>query len=207
MPVILLTAFEPFGGDPVNPTQMVLERFPDAVGGCAVHKLLLPVEFVRARELAFAAYDRLQPDAVVMLGLAASRDAVTPETAGHNVMNARIPDNAGFQPKGLPVVEGGPDTLPSTFPAERIVEAVAALGIPSRLSYSAGEYVCNTLLYGMLDHDGGAVPTGFIHVPAVPELAQEGRPFLEFDAIYRAVVAAVEVVANEICHNTLEGES
>lgn len=195
MKTILLTAFEPFGGDPVNPTQMVLERFPDVIGGCAVAKLLLPVEFVRARELAFAEYDRLQPDAVVMLGLAASRDAVTPETEGHNVMNARIPDNAGFQPKGLPVVEGGPETLPCTFPVERIVSAVSALGIPARASYSAGEYVCNTLLYGMLAHNNGAVPTGFIHVPAVPELAQEGHPFLLFDDIYKGITAAVETVA------------
>ena len=108
---ILVTAFEPFGGDALNPTQLVVERLPEKVCRRKLEKLLLPVEFTRSRDLACAAYDRLQPAAVVMLGLAGTRDAITPERLGRNLMKARIPDNAGFQPMDLPIVPEGPETL------------------------------------------------------------------------------------------------
>ena len=196
---ILVTAFEPFGGDEFNPTQLVLERLPDRIGGCTVRRLLLPVEFVRSREIACAEYDRISPDAVVMLGLAGTRDAVTPETTGRNIMKARIPDNAGYEPQDLPVVEGGPDELRSTFPIDKIIAAVEALGIPCRISDSAGLYVCNSLLYAMLYHNKGAVPTGFIHVPAIREMVKDtDRPFMEFGDIFSAVSAAVRAVAEAL---------
>ena len=198
MKTVLVTAFEPFGGDKLNPTQMVLERLPAELSGCALEKILLPVEFVRSRERACEAYDRLRPDAVVMLGLAGTRDAITPETTGRNLMKARIPDNAGYEPKDEPVVPDGPETLPSTFPVEKIVEAVRAKGIPARASDSAGLYVCNSLLYSMLHHNGGAVPTGFIHVPAVPELGHPDMPSMEFDMIYEGILAALEAVAESL---------
>ena len=123
MKTVLVTAFEPFGGDKLNPTQMVLERLPAELSGCVLEKILLPVEFVRSRETACEAYDRLRPDAVVMLGLAGTRDAITPETTGRNLMKARIPDNAGYEPQDEPVVPGGPETLSSTFPVEKIVDS------------------------------------------------------------------------------------
>ena len=198
MKIVLVTAFEPFGGDKLNPTQMVLEKLPDEAFGCALKKLLLPVEFVRSRKMTCEAYDALRPDAVVMLGLAGTRDAVTPETTGRNLMKARIPDNAGYEPQDEPVVPDGPETLSSTFPVEKIVEAVRAKGIPARASDSAGLYVCNSLLYSMLHHNGGAVPTGFIHVPAVPELGHPDMPSMEFDMIYKGICAALEAVAEEL---------
>ena len=192
MKTVLVTAFEPFGGDKLNPTQMVLERLPAELSGCALIKLLLPVEFVRSRKMACEAYDRLRPDAVVMLGLAGTRDAVTPETTGRNLMKARIPDNAGYEPQDEPVVPDGPETLSSTFPVEKIVEAVRAKGIPARASDSAGLYVCNSLLYSMLHHNGGAVPTGFIHVPALPEQAADSsKPSMPLEQIVTALEAAV----------------
>ena len=195
---ILVTAFEPFGGDKVNPTQMVLERLPDEIAGRRLEKLLLPVEFGRSRELACAAYDRIRPAAVVMLGLAGTREAVTPETTGRNLMKARIPDNAGFQPQDVPVAEDGPDELPSTFSVGKIIAAVGSAGVPCRISHSAGLYVCNNLLYGMLHHNGGAVPTGFIHVPAIPEMGYADKPSLPFEQIYKGIEAALEAVAGEL---------
>ncbi len=195
---ILVTAFEPFGGDKLNPTQMVLERLPDEFAGCMIRKLLLPVEFVRSRVIACAEYDRIRPDAVVMLGLAGTRDAVTPETTGRNIMKARIPDNAGYAPQDIPIAEGGPAELYSTFPVDKIVAAVGAQGIPCRVSDSAGLYVCNSLLYAMLDHNKGAVPTGFIHVPAIPEMGYEDKPFMAFGDICKGIAAALEAVAGEL---------
>lgn len=195
---VLVTAFEPFGGDALNPTQMVLEKLPDEIGGRRLEKLLLPVEFGRSREMACEAYDRLRPAAVVMLGLAGTREAVTPETTGRNLMKARIPDNAGYQPQDVPIAEGGPDELHSTFPVGKIIAAVGSAGVPCRISHSAGLYVCNSLLYSMLYHNGGAVPTGFIHVPAIPEMGYADKPSLEFGEIYKGIVAALEAVAGEL---------
>ena len=195
---ILVTAFEPFGGEGLNPTEMALEKLPEMIGGFSVRKLVLPVEFARARGIASAAYDALQPAAVLMFGQAGGRSAVTPERRAKNLMDARIPDNAGFMPKGLPVVPGGPEFLPSTFSAERITEALLARGIPAECSDDAGTFVCNTLLYGMLGHIKGTVPAGFIHVPYVREQGHPDKPFLELEAVVRAMAAAVEAVAEEL---------
>ena len=129
--VILVTAFEPFGDDALNPTEMLLERLPERLGGCEIRTLLLTVEFVRARERAFAAYDELRPDAVVMLGQAGGRSAITPESTGKNVMNARIPDNAGSMPEHLPIVKNGPETLRATLPIGKIIEDVSCLEFPA----------------------------------------------------------------------------
>lgn len=200
--VILLTAFEPFGGDELNPTEMALENLPVETGGFSVRKILLPVEFVRAREIAFAAYDECRPAAVLMFGQAGGRSAITPETTAKNVMNARIPDNAGFRPEGLAVVEGGPETLPSTLPVDLIVEALRAEGILCETSDDAGAYVCNALFYGMLEHSKGTVPAGFIHVPYVPEQGHPDKPFMEMEDVIRGMRISLETVASFLAHQS-----
>ena len=192
---ILVTAFEPFGGEKLNPTAKLLEILPETVCGCSVRKLLLPVEFRKSQELAVAGYDDLRPDAVIMLGQAGGRSAVTPETTARNEMSARIPDNAGFQPEGLPVLENGPSVLYSTLPAESIVQAVCAAGVPCEPSGDAGTYVCNALFYRMLSHADGMVPAGFIHVPYIREQDHPDKPFLEFEAIRTGITAALEAVS------------
>ena len=195
--MILVTAFEPFGGEELNPTQLVLEMLPDAMGGHKLEKLLLPVEFMKARKLACAAYDSFSPDAVIMLGQAGGRSAITPETTGRNIMNARIPDNAGYAPASLSIEENGPEELHSTFCTDRIIGAVRTLGISCERSDNAGEYVCNTLLYGMLYHNNGEVPTGFIHVPYIPRQGHDGQPSMELEDICKGIAAAIETVIGE----------
>ncbi len=193
--VIFVTAFEPFGGERINPTALVLERLPDCIGGRAIRKRLLPVEFIRAVEFARAEYDRLSPSAVIMLGQAGGRSAITPETGGRNLMKAGIPDNAGWAPDGLPIAESGPETLMSTLPVDLIVRAVNAEGVPCEKSDDAGTYVCNALLYGMLYHNKGRVPTGFIHVPFIREQGHMNRPYLELEDVYKGIIAAIGAVA------------
>lgn len=198
--VILVTAFEPFGGEALNPTELVLEGLDDTIGGYAVHKLLLPVEFIKAPELAIAEYDRIMPAAVIMLGEAGGRSAVTPETRAENVMNAvegdfTLADNAGFAPDHRPIVEGGPDTLQATLPVDGIIKAVNAVGVPCERSYDVGQYVCNTVMYSMLEHNGGAVPTGFIHVPYIRQQGHEDEPYMELEDETRGIAAAIEAVA------------
>ncbi|MBR3374671.1 MAG: pyroglutamyl-peptidase I, partial [Firmicutes bacterium] len=102
---ILVTAFEPFGGEVLNPSEMVLHDLPDEMLDRNIHILLLPVDFRRAPEEAIAEYDRLSPDAVIMLGQAGGRSAVTPESTGRNIMNAAEPDNAGYKPDHQPITE------------------------------------------------------------------------------------------------------
>ena len=104
--IILVTAFEPFGGETMNPTEMILNKLPETIGSHRIRKALLPVDFERAPALAIDTYNVFAPDAVLMLGQAAGRSAVTPETTAKNIMNARIPDNAGFQPRELPIRKG-----------------------------------------------------------------------------------------------------
>ena len=191
---ILVTAFEPFGGDGLNPSEMVLHDLPDEMLGRIIHKLLLPVEFHRAPEEAIAEYDRLSPDAVIMLGQAGGRSAVTPESTGRNIMNAAEPDNAGYKPDHQSITEGGPEQLSSTLPMQKIIDSVRSLDIPCERSDSAGEFVCNCLLYSMLDHNKGEVPTGFIHMPYIKEQGHEDKPYMELKDITKAIMTAIETV-------------
>jgi len=197
---ILVTAFEAFGGEAINPTEKVLGMLPDAIGVhdaegvYAIRKLVLPVEFGRSADIASAEYDRLRPSAVVMLGQAGGRSAISLETTAKNLMDSKEPDNAGYIADHVCISEKGPDTLSSTLPLDRIANALAERGIPCEKSADAGTYVCNSLFYSMLEHCGKEVPTGFIHVPYIKEQNHPDKPFMETDEIR----AAIEVIIREV---------
>ena len=195
---LLITGFAPFGGDGVNPALQAVQALPDTVGQWQLYKREMPVTFRGAPEALYAALEAVEPDAVLLIGLAASRGMVTPERQGVNEMDARIPDNGGYQPKNEPVIPGGPEVLFSTLPVEDMTEAIQAAGVPARLSDSAGRFVCNALLYAALyrlEQADDPVPAAFIHVPATPELA-EGKdwPTLTLDEIVTALTAAIEAI-------------
>ena len=196
--LILVTGFEPFGGDAVNPTQMILDRLPDTVGDYRVYRLLLPVEFRRAPQLAAEACDALSPAAVILLGQAGGRAAITPETTAKNRADTTKPDNAVDTPASAVLVPGAPDTLPATLPIEAIIDAIRSCGIPAEASDDAGGYVCNCLLYRMLLHNRGDVPTGFIHVPYIREQGHDDKPSLTFDEVYTGVLAAIRAVTDAV---------
>ena len=194
MKTVLVTAFLPFGGEKINPSQKVLEMLPDEICGLKAEKLLLPVEFVGALILAFEKYDTVKPDVVVMLGQAGGRSQITPETTAKNVMNARFPDAVGFMPAGEKISADGKSVLYSTLPVDKMVKAINDVGVAAAKSDDAGAYVCNCLFYGMLDHADENVPTGFIHVPYIRE--QDKIPFMEISDIYKGIVAAIEAVVD-----------
>ena len=198
--IILVTGFEPFDGETMNPTEMILNRLPEMIGSHLIRKTLLPVDFERAPALAVNMYNIFSPDAVLMLGQAGGRSAVTPETTAKNLMNARIPDNSGFRPENQPVIKGGHDALYSTLPLEMILESLTALGIPCEVSDDAGEFVCNALFYRMLNHASRKIPTGFIHVPFLPEQGHTDKPSMKFEDEYCAVVTAIETISRIIDH-------
>jgi len=195
---LLITGFAPFGGDGVNPAWQAVKALPEQVGAWRLYKRELPVAFLGAPTALRAALDEVAPDGVLMVGVAAGRAAVTPERRGVNETDARIPDNEGYQPKGEPVVPGGPEELFSTLPVEDMAEAIRAAGIPARVSESAGRFVCNALLYGALyalEQGPAPVPAAFIHVPATPELAADRElPTLPLPDIVAALIAAIEAI-------------
>ena len=190
---ILVTAFEPFDGEKLNPTENVLHCLPDAAEEFTIRKLLLPVEFRRSLELAVAAVDELSPDAVIMLGQAGGRSAVTPESTARNEMNARIPDNAGYRPEHIPVAKGGPQALYSTLPLEAINQALNDRGIPCEISDDAGTYVCNALMFAML-HQTKDIPCGFIHVPYLTGQGKGETPSLSKECVLRGITACLQTL-------------
>ena len=195
---LLITGFAPFGGNGINPAWQAVQALPETVGGWELVKREVPVTFRGAPQTLYAALDETEPDAVLMIGLAAGRDGITPERQAVNEMTARIPDNGGYQPQNEPIVPGGPEILYSTLPVEDMVEAIQAAGVPARLLEDAGRFVCNTLLYSALyrlEQADDPIPAAFIHVPATPELAGEKDwPTLTLDEIVTAIIAAIKAV-------------
>ena len=190
---ILLTAFDPFGGEDVNASQEALEALPDRVAGAELIKLLLPTVFRAAGEQALEAAERTGPDFILSLGQAAGRRALTPERVAVNLMDARIPDNAGFQPTDEPVVPGGPTAYFSTLPVKAMVRAMEAAGVPAQLSLSAGTFVCNSLMYTLLHWAAVKAPEvrcGFLHLPLPGDLGRN-------DAL-RGLEAALEVLSGKL---------
>ena len=174
MKSLLITGFEPFGGEEINPSWEAVCRLPDGINGYSVNRLLLPVVFGNAAEEAIKKANEIDPDVIICIGQAGGRSAITPELVAINLRYAKIPDNSGNQPIDEPIIVGGDNALFSTIPARKIAAAIEALGIPSQLSYSAGSYVCNDLLYTLLMHfKGSKTRVGFIHVPYCTEQGKE----------------------------------
>lgn len=162
---ILLTAFEPFGGDPVNASHEVLETVRVRwTGPAKLAAVVLPVTF-RGAPLALSdAIAAFGPDAVVCLGEAGGREALTPERWAHHLADARIPDNSGDQPVGR-VLDDGPERLGSRIDVDALVAAIAAAGVAAEASEDAGRYVCNATFRAALTVFDG--PAAFIHLPAI----------------------------------------
>ncbi len=171
---LLISAFEPFGGDSQNASMEALKllRPPQ---GIELETLCLPVEFGTAGERLKAHIKETVPDAVVCLGQAAGRAAITPERVAINLRDASIPDNAGRQPKDEPCVPGAPTAYFSTLPVKQMVRRAAALGLPAAVSHTAGTFVCNDLFFSLMHLTATAYPglrAGFIHLPCLPEQAE-----------------------------------
>ena len=190
MKKLLITGFEPFGGEEINPSWEAVLRLPEAIGDYHLTKLLVPVVFGEAAEVVTRVADELCPDAILCIGQAGGRSAITPELVGINLRYATIPDNKGNQPMDEPIINGGATAYFSTLPVRAIAEAIKASGVPSQVSYSAGAYVCNDLLYTLLTrYDGSNTRVGFIHIPFSAE--QNKTPCMELCDIIKGLTAAI----------------
>ncbi|MBP5312616.1 MAG: pyroglutamyl-peptidase I [Clostridia bacterium] len=192
---LLITGFDPFGGAGVTPSWECVRSLADTVGEFELHKLQLQTVYGKAAELAIAEAERIGADAILCVGLAGGRKNVTPEAVGINVRDAEIADNEGKKENGTPVIEGGEAACFSTIPAKDIAVKLRAKGFPCAVSYSAGTFVCNDLLYTLLRrYKDTDKKVGFVHVPYFPGQAPEGEPFLEKEETVRILEEIIKLI-------------
>ena len=166
--VVLVTGFDPFAGESSNPSWEVCRMLPGTIAGLRVETLLVPCEFRRAIEVVAAAIGRHRPSLVVCLGQAGGRSHLSVERVAINVDDARAPDNGGARPIDEPIARDGPPAYFATLPIKAMAAAMRKAGVPTEVSNSAGTYVCNHLMYGVLHFiaaSGTPARAGFIHVP------------------------------------------
>jgi pyroglutamyl-peptidase len=199
--VILVTGFEPFGGERLNPSWEIVRALPDVIAGHRVEKLRVPTEFGRSVEVTTRAIDKLKPELVLCIGQAGGRSRMSVERLANNVDDARIADNAGNQPLDERIASGAPAAYFCTLPVKAMVAAMTEAGVPAEVSNSAGTFVCNHLIYGVLHHiaaRGLAARAGFMHVPFAEAqvLARPDVPAMALASMVEGAKAAIIAAVN-----------
>ena len=188
---LLITGFEPFGGESINPSWEAVERLPEQINEYTLTKLRIPVIFGEAAEILLKVANEISADVILCIGQAGGREAITPELVGINLRHASIPDNSGYQPKDERIIDGEADAYFATIPVRRIAEAINSFGIKSSVSYSAGAYVCNDVLFTLLSHYKGTnTKVGFIHIPYSTE--QNKQPCMDINDVVKGLATAIE---------------
>ena len=191
MKKLLITGFEPFGDENLNPSWEAVSLLPKEINGYEITKLLIPVVFGKAAEQILKVAKELSPDVIISVGQAGGRNAVTPELVAINLRHATIPDNSGYVPKDEPIIPNGATAYFSTLPVRKMSEAIAVRGIASSVSYSAGAYVCNDVLYTLLSHyENSKTKICFIHIPYCTE--QNKSPSMDISDVVKALTVAIE---------------
>lgn len=197
MQTILVTGFAPFGSDEKNAAWEAVTRLPDELAGVHLEKRCLPVAYNAVGPELRATLEELRPAAVLCVGQAAGRAALTPEKVAINWRAATIADNDGCIYVGEPICPGEADAYFSTLPVEAIAEAMKAADIPAQVSYTAGTYVCNSTMYHLLRLlRGGNVPGGFLHVPytCAQAAAKPAIPSLPLELIVEGLKITLEAI-------------
>ena len=193
---VLVTGFEPFGGEEINPSWEAVKALPDELNGATLLKVRLPVSFKRVREILPRLIAREKPDIILLTGQAGGRPNVTVERVAINIMDSTMPDNDGFTPEDEPVFEGAPDAYLATIPIKDVVKALRKAGIPAGVSNTAGTYVCNTAMFTALHTiavSGMETKAGFIHVPfSHAQALEKPRPSMAQETINEAIRKALE---------------
>jgi len=197
---LLLTAFTPFGGESINPALEAVKEVKDKIANLDIIKLEVPTVFRKSVHTVIEAMEREKPDFVLCVGQAGGRAGITPERVAINIDDARIPDNEGNQPIDRTIYPDGENAYFSDLPVNAMVEAIKKAGLTSILSNSAGTYVCNHLMYGVLYHINKTykeMKGGFIHVPYVPvqTIDKPDKPSMPLWDIVRGLEAAISAIA------------
>jgi pyroglutamyl-peptidase len=195
MKTVLVTGFEPFGGDAVNPSALAALALDGKV--LAEHRVVgavLPCVFGLSLLMLLREMRRIKPELVLCVGLAGGRSGISVERVAINIEDAIIPDNAGRQPLDRQVARSGPVAYWSTLPIKAVISALREAGVEAWVSQSAGTFVCNYLFYGLMRAlaKTPAVRGGFIHVPYLPEQVKNFSPSLRLEEIVRGLEIAIE---------------
>lgn len=197
----LITGFDPFGGESINPSYEIVKALPDTIEGCDIIKKELPTAYYDSISLLEKFIKEEQPDMVICIGQAGGEFTMRIERVAINLNEARIKDNAGNQPTDESIVKEGETAYFATLPTKAIVKEMKDHNIPAILSYSAGTFVCNHIFYGLMHviHESSLnIRGGFIHVPFIPEQVIDKRntPFMELTTMAKAIELAIKATIN-----------
>ncbi len=196
---VLITGFDPFGGESVNPAWEAVKAMKDSIDGIEVVKLQVPTVFKKSAKKLFDGIVEHKPDVVICIGQAGGRYDISVERVAINTDDGRIPDNEGYQPIDSPIYEDGENAYFATLPIKGIVEEIRSAKIPASVSNTAGTYVCNHIMYSLLYYiskNNLEIKGGFIHVPYITEqvIDKKNTPYMEVTTITKALECAVQAL-------------
>jgi pyroglutamyl-peptidase len=197
---IIVTGFDPFGGDKINPAFEAVKLVSQEVAGAEIIKVEVPTVFGKCAQVMEFAIEQHKPDVVLCVGQAGGRSVLSMEKVAVNIAEARIPDNDKQQPTDVAIVEGAPAAYFTKLPIKAMVKKCKENGVPASISYTAGTYVCNDIMYRLLHLIAQKYPEmrgGFIHVPFVPEQVlerPEGTPSMSAATIAKGLECAIEAI-------------
>ena len=207
---ILVTGFQPFGGEAINPAWEAVKLLPNEIQGAKIIREEIPTAFEECEKAIERSILKNKPDVVVCVGQAGGRSCISIEKVGINLMEASIPDNRGNQPIDKIIKEDGPVAYFSSLPVKVMVKNLREHGIPGELSYTAGTYVCNNLLYSLMyliEKKYPGIKGGFIHVPFSCEQASskaKGTPSMSVETIAKGLEYAIFPIAAGMTEARLE---
>ena len=196
---ILVTGFDPFGGEPINPAIESVKRLPDNIAGAEIIKLEIPTVRKKSLEKIEKAINEHNPEVILSIGQAGGRFDISIERVGINLDDFRIPDNEGNQIIDEPIFPDGENSYFVKLPVKAMVQNVQKNNIPASVSYTAGTFVCNHVLYGVLyliEKKYKGKKSGFIHIPFLPQQVIDKRnmPSMELNTIVKGLTAAIEAI-------------
>ena len=196
---VLMTGFDPFGGESVNPAYEAVKALPGEIEGAQIIKREVPTVYGKAARILKQEMEKIHPDIVICVGQAGGRAGISIEKVAINYRDARIQDNEGNQPQDCPILAEGTDAYFATLPVKKIVAELQKAGIPAQISYSAGTFVCNDIFYSLMHMAANEYPgikAGFIHVPFIPLQGvdkENGTASMALDMIVEALEVAIRV--------------
>ena len=200
---ILITGFDPFGGEKINPAWGAVNALPDEVDGVEVIKVQIPTVFKKSAQKLFETIDAVKPDAVICVGQAGGRFDFNVERIAINVDDARIPDNEGKQPIDVKIFEDGENAYFASLPIKAMVEEAKKAGVPASVSNTAGTFVCNHIMYSLLyyiNKNKLNIRGGFIHVPYISQqvIGKKNTPYMELTTATKGLEASIRAIKNNL---------
>ncbi|WEV20924.1 pyroglutamyl-peptidase I [Clostridium perfringens] len=196
---VLITGFDPFGGESINPALEAVKMIPENIEGAQVIKLEIPTVFRKSLEKIEEKIEEINPDVVISIGQAGGRFGVTPERVAINMDDARIEDNEGNQPIDISIYEDGESAYFSNLPIKAMVKEMVDNGIPASVSNTAGTFVCNHVMYGVLylvNKKYKNIRSGFIHVPYIPAqvVNKPNTPSMSINDIAKGLELSIKAI-------------